>query len=387
MPGYELVGAAELAEIQDIFNNGGVLFRHGFDQQRNGRYKVRQFEEAFAQKMNVNEALAVSSGTAALRVILAALGIQSGDKVITQAFTFVATVEAIVESGAQPVGCDVDLTLNMDPLSLEKLIDERTKAVIVVHMLGTPAKLEQISEICKRKNIYLVEDTAWGLGGMLHGQKLGTWGDAAAFSFDYAKTITTGEGGMVTFKNPEFMHRAQAWHDHGHENNPQVPRWEDTRSASGFNFRMSELQGAIGLVQLTKLDFIIEKQREIFRKVWAGLSHLKGVELRESEPGAFETYDAIVFFVEGPEIALNCRRLLLQIGVSTKILPEAYTWHFMGCWDHIASLASQDKVPLNERFLPSEKILRRAVSIPVFLNMDSSLPERICNAICSAVKS
>ena len=171
---------------------------------------------------------------------------------ITQAFTFVATVEAIVESGATPISVDIDEDLYIDLERLESAITEQTKAVIVVHMLGSPCDMRALVELCKKYNLPLIEDTAWGCGGTVeHLGPLGTIGDIGCFSFDYAKTITTGEGGMVVAKTSRLLDKAKAWHDHGHENNPQVPRWEDTRSSSGFNFRMSELQ-AVGIQQLKR---------------------------------------------------------------------------------------------------------------------------------------
>ena len=144
MPGFELISNKELEQIQDVFARGGVLFRQGFDNIRNGCYKVKEFEEAFANNMEAHYALAVTSGTAALRVALAALDIGPGDEVITQSFTFVATIEAIVEAGATPVCVDIDETLNVDPAALEKAITSKTKAVIPVHMLGVPSQMKRI---------------------------------------------------------------------------------------------------------------------------------------------------------------------------------------------------------------------------------------------------
>lgn len=135
MAGFEVIGSEELQEIQEVFASGAVLFRHGFEPLRNGCFKVQEFESAFADCMKTKNALAVSSGTAALRVALAALDIGPGDEVITQSFTFVATVEAIVESGATPICAEIDHTLNLDPDDLEHRITSKTKAVIAVHML------------------------------------------------------------------------------------------------------------------------------------------------------------------------------------------------------------------------------------------------------------
>lgn len=385
MPGYEVIGQEEMAEIQDVFDRGGVLFRHGFDAQRGGCYKVREFEQAFARTMGVDHALAVSSGTAALRVALSALGIGAGDEVITQGFTFVATVEAIIESKATPVCADIDTTLNLDPGDLERRITPRTKAVIVVHMLGVPAFLEEISEICCRHNLFLIEDTAWGCGGSLHGKPLGTWGDVGTYSFDFAKTMTTGEGGMLVFRNYDVYQRAAAWHDHGHENNPLLARWEDSRSSSGFNYRMMELQGAIGLVQLKKLPSVIDAQRKNKAALWKAVSSLPGLTPRTVPEGSFDTADALVFFVESYAEAIRCRSELLEEGLATKILPEAITWHFAGTWTHMPELVAAHGGDLSGALLKTGDILSRAVSLPVGVNLFEDAPRRARSALQRAL--
>ena len=264
MPGFETINTKELNQVRKIFNKGGgVLFRQGFENLRSNSFQVNQFEKNFAKKFNSKYALAVSSGTAALRIALAALGISKNDEVITQSFTFVATVEAIVESGAKPICTEIDDTLNMCPRDLIKKITKKTKAIILVHMLGSPGKISEIKRICKKKKIFLIEDTAWGIGGKYKNKFLGTVGEIGTFSFDFAKTVTTGEGGMLLFKNKNYFLKAKAWHDHGHENNPKVPRWEDTRSSSGFNYRMTELQAALGLSQMKRLDEFVSKRHEL----------------------------------------------------------------------------------------------------------------------------
>jgi len=381
MPGFEVIGAEEQAEVNDVFARGGVLFRHGFDALRGDCYKVREFEAAFAKAMNAPHALAVSSGTAALRVALAALGIGPGDEVITQSFTFVATVEAIIEAGATPVCAEIDSTFNLDPDDLIKRISKRTRAVIVVHMLGTPAHLEAIQAICLKNNLVLIEDTAWGCGGSLSGKPLGTWGQMGTFSFDFAKTMTTGEGGMIVFNQTEHYQRAAAWHDHGHENNPKVPRWEDTRSGSGFNFRMMELQGAVGLAQLKKLPQVVAAQRANRDKIWAAIKDLPGITPRAVPASALETADALVFTVADRETALCCRKALLTSGVSTKILPEATTWHFAGTWTHMPQLVQAHGGDLSLAFPRSKQLLEKAVSLPVFVKMGETLPQTIRAAL------
>ena len=263
MPGFELIGNKEKKKINEIFQkSNGVLFRHGFENLRNNNFLTEKFEKKFSEKFNSKYSLAVSSGTAALRVAIASLRIQRGSEIVTQSFTFVATVESIVESGCIPVCTEIDDSLNMCPLDLEKKITRKTKAVIVVHMLGYSANLSKIKKICKKYNLFLIEDTAWGIGGKFRSKYLGTVGDVGTYSFDFAKTITTGEGGMCVFKKKKYFNRAKAWHDHGHENNPKLPRWEDSRTSSGFNFRITELQSAVGLAQLERFDDIFNKHEK-----------------------------------------------------------------------------------------------------------------------------
>jgi 8-amino-3,8-dideoxy-alpha-D-manno-octulosonate transaminase len=376
MPGFELIGDEEFQEVREVFEKSKILFRHGFDPIRKGIFKVREFEEAFSRYLGVSDSLAVTSGTAALKVALKALGIGKGDEVITQSFTFVATVEAIIEVGAIPVICDIDDTLNLDPKSLENCITNKTKAVIAVHMLGTPARMEAISAITERSSIFLIEDTAWGCGGKLNGKFLGTIGNVGTYSFDFAKTMTTGEGGMIICKDPEILKKAKAYHDHGHENNPSLPRWEDSRSSSGFNYRMMELQGAVGIAQLKKLDYVISRQRENKNKIESIINSLPNIQSRTVPENSEETADALVFFTESNEIARACRDSLLKESLGTKILPEAITWHFAGTWNHMQELVERHP-NLSAQFSVSRNFLNRAVALPINVLMHESIPEKV----------
>ena len=386
MPGFEFINSKELDEIKKIFRNGGVLFRHGFENIRKKSYKVLEFEKKFAKKFSSPYTLAVTSGTAALRVALASLDLKSNDEVITQSFTFVATVEAIIESRAKPICTEVDDTLNMDPKDLEKKISKRTKAVIIVHMLGVPGNLKKIKEICKKNKIVLIEDTAWGIGGKYKSQYLGTIGDIGTFSFDFAKSITTGEGGMITFKNKKKFLKAKAWHDHGHDNNPNVNRWEDTRSSSGFNFRMTELQAAVGIAQLKKLNFIVKFQRKNALKIWNEIKNISNIKLRSFPTKSFITYDSLIIIVQTSKLANKCREELLKSNLNTKILPEAMTWHFAKYWSHMKELSKSHKYNLLKSFPKSENILKKCVSIPINCKMKKDVPLLIKKSLVKAHK-
>ena len=374
MPGFETIDQKELNSIKKIFTKGGgVLFRHGFNGLRSNSYQVDEFEKKFAKKFKSNYALAVSSGTAALRVALAALGINKNDEVITQCFTFVATVEAIVESGAKPICTEIDNTLNMCPKSLLKKITKKTKAVILVHMLGSPGYVDEIKNICKRKKIYLIEDTAWGIGAMFKKKFLGTLGDIGTFSFDFAKTMTTGEGGMLLFKNKNFFLKAKAWHDHGHENNPRVPRWEDTRSSSGFNYRMTELQGAVGISQLVKFNKIFNTHKKNKNVILKRLKKFKNLKMREIPKNSTDASESLIVAFKNRRLAKDFRLNFLKKGFSTKILPEALTWHFAGKWTHIKEL----DIKKDNYFIKSLNKINKYVSLQIFYKMDKNYPNRI----------
>lgn len=357
MPGYELIDNKELEEISKIFMNGSVLYRYGFEKIRNNKFFVKEFEKKFSKSINSKYSLAVTSGTAALRVALSTIGLKKDDEVITQSFTFVATVEAIVESGANPVCLEIDETLNMDPQELEKNINKKTRAVIFVHMLGSTGKIDKIKKICKKHNLILIEDTAWGLGSTFKNKKLGTIGDIGTFSFDYAKIITTGEGGMVTFKKKETYLKAAAWHDHGHENNPKYARWEDTRKSSGFNYRISEVTAAIGIIQLQKLNKIRKLQIKNYNLLKSQITNIK-IKFRAIPKHSTQNCDALILVLPSKKICLDLKKKLNLFNISTKILPEALTWHFSKYWTHIPKLKKN-------YFKKSEVLLSKCLSIPI----------------------
>ncbi|MDH3997077.1 MAG: DegT/DnrJ/EryC1/StrS family aminotransferase, partial [Desulfobulbaceae bacterium] len=280
MPGFEVFGDKEKQEIMDVLETG-VLFRYEFGEQRKGIYKVRTFEENFAKYTGAGYAQAVTSGTVALKVALAVLGVGPGDEVITQGFTFVATWEAIFDIGATPVFTEIDTTLNMDPVDLEKKINDRTKAIIPVHMLGSGARIDEIMAIADKYNIPVIEDTAQAVGGRWRGRHLGTFGKCGTFSFDAVKTMTTGEGGMVITDDEKIWRNMSEYHDHGHDHLPNPGgRGGEGRSFIGFNYRMMELQGAIGIGQLAQLDYIVASQKKNKAAMRDAVSKLPGVTFR-----------------------------------------------------------------------------------------------------------
>lgn len=334
MPGFEVFGEEEKREVLDVFATG-VLFRYEFGAQRGDVWKVRQFEEAFARYTGAGHAQAVTSGTAALKVALAALGVGPGDEVITQGFTFVATWEAIFDVGAVPVFTEVDETLNMDPADLEKKITEKTAAIIPVHMLGAQARIRKIKAIADRHNIPVLEDTAQAAGGRLEGRHLGTFGACGTFSFDSVKTMTTGEGGMIITDDRELWRTMSEYHDHGHDHvaNPGG-RGGEGRRFIGFNYRMMELQGAIGLAQLAKLDDMIAAQKANKNMLKEAAAAIPGATFRTilDEEGDSATFMA--FMLPDRERAVRVNQILREHGAGAINFGEN-TWHYYPKWEHL----------------------------------------------------
>ncbi|MBI5630426.1 MAG: DegT/DnrJ/EryC1/StrS family aminotransferase [Elusimicrobia bacterium] len=363
MPGYELFGSEERHAVESLFEaNNGVLFAHGFVKQRKGVYKVREFEAALAAVAGSPHCQVVSSGTAALLVALRALGVGPGDEVITSSFTFVATVEAILEAGAVPVLTEVDDTYNMDPEDMRSKITRRTKAVLPVHMAGAPARMDEILKIASDNGLLVLEDAAQAFGGTYKGRFLGTLGDAGVYSFDFAKNITTGEGGAVVCRSREVFERARELHDHGHQYNPSVPRGKDTRRFPGFNFRMTEIQAAIGLAQLRKLEAILGAQRANRDSLLEKLSGLP-VQFRVVAD-AGEIADTVIFAMPSRERALEAVARLSEKGVGTKNLPDAVDWHFAGTWGHL--FAGVPSLRNCSGLWPrTRELLERSIALPV----------------------
>lgn len=382
MPGYEVFGEEERKAINDIFDvNGGILFAHGFDSLRKGIYKVREFESKLSEKFNVPYAQAVSSGSAALRVALATLDIGPSDEVIIPAFTFVATAEAVIQSGANLVIVNIDDSFNMDPISFEAAVTERTRAVIPVHMMGAPANMDRIVSIAKQHNIKVIEDACQCVGGTYRGKYLGTIGDIGSYSFDAGKVIITGEGGMVVTDKRDLFVKARAYHDHGHEYSTAVGRGEEGAIGEGFNYRMTELHGAIGIVQLFKLDMILSKQRENKAK-------LKSILIENKFPFTFrrildagEIGDSLIFMLKNRLQTQAFLTAMKQEGLSTKNVPDAMRWHFSKHWSHMFRKYGWYKETYQTEWQQSADLLETAIAIPIMIKMTNDQIEKIAQKL------
>ena len=399
MPGFEVFGEEEKNAVLQVLESG-VLFRYGFEGQRGQQWRVRQFEEAFARYTGAGHAQAVSSGTAALKVALAALGVGAGDEVITQGFTFVATWEAVLDCGAVPVFAEVDATLNMDPVDLVKKIGPKTKAIIAVHMMGAPARIEEILAVAGRHGIPVIEDTAQSAGARLHGRHLGTFGAIGTFSFDSVKTMTTGEGGMCITNDATLWQRMDQYHDHGHDHLPNPGgRGGEGRSFIGFNYRMMEIQGAIGLAQLAKLDEIVAEQRRNKAVLRDAAAALPGVRFRELLDPAGDSATFLAFFLPDKARTDAVAAVLREAGAPA-IRWSENNWHYYPRWEHLLEGKSpcSDGWPLSahgkRRYLydpqalpQTTALLERTLTYQVPVRLSPQQRESICSALQRAAQA
>jgi len=278
-PGRELIGEEELREVLDVMESGH-LYRYGREDAPDFQRKVYQLEREVAALAGVPYSVAVNSGTSALLTALAAVGVGPGDEVIVPGYTFVASMSAVVYSRAVPVLAEIDGTLNLDPADVERRITPRTKAILAVHMLGNPARLDELQAVADRHGLILVEDAAQAFGASYKGRMVGSVGRAGIYSFNVYKTITAGDGGMVVTSDLDVYRRAFAFHDQGHSPN-RVGVEVGHRPLIGLDFRMTELSGAVLRAQLRRLPAMTASLRANKRRFKEQLLDIPGLGFRE----------------------------------------------------------------------------------------------------------
>jgi 8-amino-3,8-dideoxy-alpha-D-manno-octulosonate transaminase len=349
-PGGLEIGAEEKKEVLEVLDSQ-YLFRYYGPKEMPS--KVKRLEEEYSRYLGVKHCLAVNSCTSALISGLVAVGVEPGDEVIVPSYTFFASVASIVAAKAIPIVCEVDRSLTMDPEDLERKITKRTKAIIPVHMRGMPAKMDRIMAIARKHDLKVVEDVAQANGGSFGGQKLGSFGDVGAFSLQYHKIITSGEGGVVATNGDLLYVRAQAYHD-------VAACWRKDRFAPpefageiffGVNFRMSELHGAVALAQFRKLDAIVDRMRKNRARIQARAGRPKGIEFREVTDEAGDTAVCLIFYlpeaaaVQGFVEALQAEGVEAS-GIFNKGIPD---WHMYQHWTmlHGKMMHSKKGCPFN----------------------------------------
>ena len=247
MAGMEVYGAEERKEVMDVLETG-ALFRYGHEHIRKGMWKTAEFEAEVRKFTRAKYAHAVSSGSTAVTSIMAAAGIGHGDEVIVPPYTFVAPIEAVFLAGALPVFAEIDETLCLSPEGIEAAVTPKTKAVLLIHMCGAAANIDGILAVCKKYNLILLEDCGQAMGASYKGRSVGLHGIAGAFSFDYFKIATYGEGDMTITNDEKVYRNIDQVGEHGHTHIGNNRGMED-HHIMGSNFRMGEMNAAIGLAQ------------------------------------------------------------------------------------------------------------------------------------------
>ncbi|MDZ4810251.1 MAG: DegT/DnrJ/EryC1/StrS family aminotransferase [Bacteroidota bacterium] len=377
MPGFELWSDKERKEVNDVLETG-ILMRYGFEGSRKGIWKSKELETAICETFGSKYAQLTSSGTAALTTAMSALGIGYGDEVITPCFTFVASFEAILSVGAVPVLVDVDDTLTLNPAAVRKAITPKTKAVMAVHMCGSMADMDALMAICKEHTLFLIEDACQSIGGTYKGKHLGTIGDAGTFSFDFVKTITCAEGGVVMTNREDVYIKSDGYTDHGHDHKGGADRGADLHPFIGYNYRISELHAAVGLAQIKRLEefLIIQKKNNVQLKNI--LAQIPEVSFRRVPDPAGDSCSFISWFLPTKEIT----RAVVAEMKAQGILPGNFywydnNWHYIRKWDHLKNsitlnslhpdLKAQVVHHASKDFAASDAVMGRCISTAISL--------------------
>jgi perosamine synthetase len=288
--------------------------------------RVQEFEEKFARYVGAKHAIAVSSCTTALHLALIVAGVQAGDEVICPSMSYIATANSIRHAGAKPVFSEVTIAdYNMDPLHTESLINERTRAIMIVHQMGAPADIDAFKRLSEKYHLKLIEDAACAIGSEYKGKRIGTHSDLVCFSFHPRKLITTGDGGMITTANEDYCKRLRHLRQHGMSINDRL-RHEAKKIVieeyleTGYNYRMTDIQAAVGIKQLEKIDWIVQERRRIAFQYIELLKDIDCIVLPVEKSNCQNNYQSFSIYLKKncPIKRNDLMAKLLEIGISTR---------------------------------------------------------------------
>ncbi|TAF66628.1 MAG: DegT/DnrJ/EryC1/StrS family aminotransferase [Cytophagales bacterium] len=393
MPGSELIGQEERKEINDVLESG-ILFRYNHEDLRNNHWKAREFEEELKKFTKAPYALMCSSGTTAVAICMAACGVGLDDEVIVPPFTYIATIEGVFLGGAKPVFADIDETLCLSPTAIEKAITPKTKAVMLVHMCGAMAKLDEIIAICQKHNLILIEDTAQALGASYKGKMLGTFGKMGSYSLDFFKIITAGEGGAVVTNDEQMYLNADMFHDHGHDhigNN----RGAEKHPVLGTNYRASELHAAIAVAQIRKIDHILQQQRKHKKKIKERLAKFSQITFRHLPDPEGDSATFLSFFLPDEATARKTTKALAEAKIGGIQYWYDNNFHYIRNWEHLRGMKSLFKIPAMEQapqdyatiqFPASDAIMQRLISMVIRITWTDEEVEALCQKLETVFK-
>jgi 8-amino-3,8-dideoxy-alpha-D-manno-octulosonate transaminase len=394
MPGTELFGAEERKEIEDVLSTG-IMFRFNHDAQRKNIWKAKEFEEETKKITGAKYALAVSNGSAAIMAALASSGIGTGDEVICPPFTYIATIEAILMLGALPVFAEIDETLCLSAEGIKNAITPKTKAVCLVHMCGGNARMDEIMEVVNSNKLILVEDAGQAFAASYKGKATGLFGKAGAYSFDFFKIATAGEGGIFVTDDETTFKLADNYCDHGHDhvgNN----RGMENHPVIGFNYRISELHAAVGLAQTRKVPKIKEANLKIKKQLENILSKIDGVTFAQlgDENGDSGTF--LNFFLPSTELAKQTVANFNELGIGGFNYWFTNMYHFINQWDHIKEMRTASKLPIqvlgapqdykNLQIPKTQEVIGRLISFGIRCTWTNDEVEALGNKIAECIK-
>ncbi|NOS90681.1 MAG: DegT/DnrJ/EryC1/StrS family aminotransferase [Cyclobacteriaceae bacterium] len=395
MPGTELFGIEERKEVNDVLETG-ILFRYNHDALRNNIWKAREFEAEVRKITGAKFAHAVSSGSTAVACALAAAGIGAGDEVIVPPFTYIASVEAVLYAGALPVFAEIDESLCLSPEGIRAALTPKTKAIMLVHMCGGMAKLDEILQICKEKNIVLIEDAGQAFGASYKGISVGLFGKTGCYSFDFFKIATCGEGGVMVTNDEQAYHFADSFSDHGHDhvgNN----RGMENHPVLGFNYRIGEINAAIGLAQTRKVPFIREKNNEYKKILTAELSKIEGVSFSTLADPAGDSATFLNILLPDTESAKRTVAEFNKAGVAGFNYWFTNMYHFINQWNHLRDLKSSAPLTIhlvgapqdyNNLSLPkSQEVVGRLISFGIRCTWKEEEVKALAQKIAGCIKN
>lgn len=332
---------------------------------------IDKFEKIFENLHKGYKALAVSSGTTALHLCLISKGITSGDEVIVPNLTFAASINAIIHAGATPVIVDVDpTTWTIDPNKIREVITEKTKAIMAVHLFGHSCEMDQIVNISKENNLIIIEDCAEAIGTRYKDKRVGTLGDTAAFSFFGNKTITTGEGGMALFKNEEAYNKAKILRDHGMSNSKRY--WHEI---VGYNYRMTNMQAAIGVAQMERLEDIILTKRKIAENYTNSLSQLSSLSLPIEKNWCYHSYWAYGVILKDINLDIDALQEKFKIN-EIEIRPFFYP---------LSEQPPYKSFRKGRSLSNSILLTKKGFLLPSSVNLSDKMAKKVCDVLSSII--
>jgi UDP-4-amino-4,6-dideoxy-N-acetyl-beta-L-altrosamine transaminase len=347
--------------------------------------KIKEFEDKFADYVDAKYAVAIANGTAALHAATYAAGIKKGDEVITTPLTFAATANSVLYLDATPVFADVDLeTYNINPESIKKKITDNTKAIIPVHYTGQPCEMDEIKEIAAENDLIIIEDGAHAVGATYKEQKIGSIGDLTTFSFHPVKNMTTGEGGMITTDSKKLYDKLMKFRTHGITKdeseyiNPSDGPWYHEQQELGYNYRITDIQAALGITQLEKLDDFLARRREIVNRYNQEFKDIEGLIIPKQLENTNSAWHIYVLQLELEKITADRKEIFnalreKNLGVNVHYIPVYFHPYYQ-------SLGYEKGICPK-----AERLYERIITIPLYPKMTDQQVEEVIKRIKNTI--